>query len=348
MTELFSTYGYSDLVTEEEILEQSKERIEAAKKLAKYIDQPKKYSLEETLDRLLKHFEHQECKPDREYNPESAYKTEDFIKKVLVEAIREQQMAELKTKMLFLMYKEINYCFDGHKRTVEKNFPNHTKKTIEKAIAQAYYALDVIRDERSIVEIFDIHPDKIYEISKTNDFRSYVYFEDFVRENKVNTKNLKRMIEILKNKEALSLETAYEKAKEEFQRNEKINHGDVTEIRKLKNDYKKMVKYWRHAVEERENAEYRYEYLKKENLKTAKEKDILIERINNFLTRFIKSDKSEFATIFYDELRKMETEFKKIKISIPALENIDIPIELTATSCETSCKNIFEIKTSTE
>ena len=67
-------------------------------------------------------------------------------------------------------------------------------------IAQAYYALDVTRSGRSVVEFFDIHSDNIYKISKIGEFKGFVYLEDFVRENKVSTKNLKRMIEILKNK----------------------------------------------------------------------------------------------------------------------------------------------------
>lgn len=115
--------------------------------------------------------------------------------------------------------------------TYRKKFPNHSKKIIEKAIAQAYYTLDVIKDNRSVVEIFGIHPDKIYEISKTNDFRNYVYFEDFVRENKVEVKISKRMIEILKNKDELTLEAAYKKSKEETQQNKKLNQGNETEIK---------------------------------------------------------------------------------------------------------------------
>ena len=164
MTLPLCTYGYSQKVTEEEELAQSNERAEALRKISSYIDTSNNISFETIVEEFLNPKENKECDLAQ---VEVRYK---FFEKVLQDSIEELKKAELKTKLLFMIYKEVNYCFDGHKRTVEKNFPNHTKKTIEKAIAQAYYALDVIRDERSIVEIFDIHPDKIYEISKITDF----------------------------------------------------------------------------------------------------------------------------------------------------------------------------------
>ena len=128
MSRLFCTLGFSSNATDEEKLEQSNERIEAAKKLAIRIDKIKHNSLENVLNELVKHFENKVYMKSDEISSEKNKNLEKFVEKALQASIREQQMAELKTKMLFLMYKEINYCFDTHKRTVEKKFPNHTKK----------------------------------------------------------------------------------------------------------------------------------------------------------------------------------------------------------------------------
>lgn len=348
MTDLFCTLGFSSNATDEERAEQSDERIGAATELARRIDKTKKIPLEQVLDKLIAHFEYEKITPTNERDSLQNYELENFVEKALQASIREQQMAELKTKILFLMYKEINYCFDADKRTVEKNFPNHTKKTIEKAIAQGYFALDVVRSGRSINEVFTLKEDIIFELSKLNDHRAYEAYEEIIRQNKISPKVLKKMIEYIKNGEKISLQAAYEKAKEEFQRNKKLNRGDVTEIRKLKKNHKEMIKCWQHAVEERKNAEYRYEDLKKENLKTVKQNETIMENFNSFLTQIIKSDKFEFTKIFYNEFRKIESELKNIGIRLSVLENINWQSESITTNTEENCRKDFVQTTSTE
>ena len=340
MSGLFCTLGFLSNTTDEEKLEQSNERIAAATELAEYLDMPSEFSVKKLLGKVLKYFE---SKKDMDLEESYSYVIdfEKYVKNEYIKAIKEQQKAELKTKMLFLMYKEINYCFDTHKRTVEKKFPNHTKKTIEKAIAQAYYALDVIRSGRSILDFLHIHPDKIYEISKTGDYKGFVFFEDFVRENKVNTKNLKRMIEFLKNKEALSLETAYEKAKEEAQFKKKINQGDEMAIRKLKWNYKIMTKCWVATNKKMEEVNAQFEELKKVNCKTIKQNETLVENFNNFVSQIINLDKSEFTKNFYNEFQKMRTELKKVDVNVSALENLIIQNEAIATNTEKNCVKDF-------
>lgn len=342
MTLPLCTYGYSQKVTEEEELAQSDERAEALRKISSYIDTSNNISFETIVEGFLNPKENKECDLTQ---VEVRYK---FFEKVLQDSIEELKKAELKTKLLFMIYKEVNYCFDGHKRTVEKKFPNHTKKTIEKAIAQGYFALDVVRSGRSVNEVFTLKEDIIFELSKLNDHRAYETYEEIIRQNKISPKVLKKMIEYIKNGEKMSLQAAYEKAKEEFQRNEKINHGDVTEIRKLKNDYKKMVKYWRHAVEQRKEAEYRYEDLKKENLKTVKQNETIMENFNSFLTQIIKSNKFEFIKIFYNEFRKIESELRNVGISLSILENINWQTESITTNTEEICGKDFVQTTSTE
>ena len=103
MSGLFCTLGFLSNTTDEEKLEQSNERIEAAKKLAIRIDKIKHNSLENVLNELVKNFKNKVYMKYDEISSEKNKNLEKFVEKALQASIREQQMAELKTKMLFLI-----------------------------------------------------------------------------------------------------------------------------------------------------------------------------------------------------------------------------------------------------
>ena len=121
MTDLFCTLGFSSNATDEERAEQSNERIAVATELARRIDKIKHNSLENVLNELVKYFKNKENMKYDENFLEKNIKLRKFVEETLQASIQEQQMAELKTKLLFLIYKQINYCFDTFSSIVEKN-----------------------------------------------------------------------------------------------------------------------------------------------------------------------------------------------------------------------------------
>ncbi len=233
-----STYSYSDNVTLEEEKEQSNARIDALRKIADYIDVPSNNNLGEIIDEFLKQDD------IKNYDSNMITKRYNFFKNAFQVALEEQKKAELKAKLICLLYKQVDCFFDTYS-DLEKNFPNETEKTVEKAIKYGYYAIDITSSGRSVEDIFKLPLDKICEIANCERPEHWEEIEQFVFNKKVGIQYLKRIIQIINDDNSINLEVAFEQAKNEAKaKREDINSGSALERR-----YKKLKKIYKWSEE---------------------------------------------------------------------------------------------------
>ena len=82
-------------------------------------------------------------------------KIEKLLQKAILHSIEEEKKAQLRTKILYLLYKKV----EPHICLIEgraKIFPNETCNSIEKSIKYAFYVIEAITLGRPIEDIFKV------------------------------------------------------------------------------------------------------------------------------------------------------------------------------------------------
>lgn len=242
MTALLSTYRYGDATPEEE-MEQSNIRLMALREIADYIDSIN----DNPLAKIIEVFINEPKFNEHSWEELSAMNASrnNFIKRALQDAIEEQKKAELKTKIICLLYKVVEHCFDTFS-DFNQNFPTETRKTIEKAIKYAYYALDVKSSGRSVEDIFKLSMDKICTIADCECSERWEEIEQFVLKNKVGNQYLKRIVQLINENNAVELEAAFKQAKAEA----KAKREDIKSGTPLQQRYKRLKRNYKYALED--------------------------------------------------------------------------------------------------
>lgn len=229
MEPLLSTYSYSEHASLEEKMEQSNFRLEALKKIADYIDSPTDNQLGKIVDEFIKKPDCDEHDWDKlkEYNS----LRNDFFTQALKNAIEEQRKAELKIKLICLLYEKVDYCFNKQ-CDVEKKFPNQTRKNMEKSVIYGYYVLDNVGSGRSVEDIFKLSFEKICIIADCECFERWAEIEQFAFDKKVGIQYLKRIIQLVNEDNNIELNAAFEQAKLEAKdKRESIKNGSALQKR---------------------------------------------------------------------------------------------------------------------
>ena len=194
MEALLSTYGYTDYATLEEKMEQSNARLGALREIVDYIDSPSDNQLGKIVDEFIKEPDCDEHDWEKLKDYSSA--RYDFFTKALQKAIEEQRKAELKTKLICLLFEKVNTFFNKFDE-FEKKFPGETYKSSEKAIKYGYYVLDRVNSGSSVEDILKIPFNKTCEIEKCEQPEYWEKLEEIVLQDKIGIKLLKRTVEII-------------------------------------------------------------------------------------------------------------------------------------------------------
>lgn len=184
---------------------------------------------------------------------------------------------------LAVAYEKHIMVFDQRWRRSEDFFLGLPEKELDKRIAYFNYVEKIKELGRSIEDIFEIEPSIIYEIEKLEQPERYEEIENFVLKNKVGVNHLKRVIEIIKENDKITLEEALQQSKNEYKnKREEIKSGTRLQMKYqiLRRRYKAMENSYNNFMEQ-------YKINEKENRKMQRKNAKLLE-LNDELKKEVK------------------------------------------------------------
>ncbi len=270
---------------QEEFMEHA--RRESLYKIIDYLDSPSSNQLRPITEQFFDEYYF------RQYPNKKTEKIEKLLQKAILHSIEEEKKAQLRTKILYLLYKKV----EPHICLIEgraKIFPNETCNSIEKSIKYAFYVIEAITLGRPIEGIFKVPYDKICEITKCKWLYRCEEIEQFVLKNKVGTQYLKRIIQIVNDDNAVNLDAAFEQAKREAKiKREDIKTGNAMQRRHkhLKLKYKRLNEAYDMFLDKyKESEKLRRKFQRRSEKYSALNKELEnnIKRLNKELKKLSK------------------------------------------------------------